>query len=463
MAVDLNKIKTIYFLGIKGVAMAGLAIICKQRGIIVFGSDVPEKFITDKILANFNIEVFDNFSADNLDCNPELVVIGTSWGEDNIEVQEVKKRKINFISDSQMRGILSQEKRTIAVTGVHGKTTTTALLAYLFSQANLQPSYLIGTGLVPDLKSNANWGNGKHFIVEGDEYVRSKSDPVPKFLDLDSSVSLITSIEWEHVDVFKDLEALEDVFSQLVKKTKDLIVACGDWPSVNKIIANEPNKAVTYGFNTNNQWQAYDIRQEFEQTIFKVKNKNKELGEFKIALFGEHNVLNSLAVIIIGLHEGIDLEQIRTILRNFSGAERRFDVSVRDGITFIDDYAHHPTAIQTTLKAVRHRYPNQKIWCVFQPHMASRTQALLDDFVKSFAEVDCVIFADIFASAREQALAITSKDLAKAAKKYHPNVVYVGDLNQTIEYLKDKIKPEMVLVTMGAGDVYRVRDKFLNS
>ncbi|MBI3290858.1 hypothetical protein HYZ76_01090, partial [Candidatus Falkowbacteria bacterium] len=209
MPLDLSKIKTIYFIGIKGVAMTGLAVICKRLGLKVSGSDVPEKFITDKILDREKIEVFENFSADNLKSKPDLVVIGASWDEKNIEVAEAARIKIPSISDSKFRGILSKMKRTIAVTGVHGKTTTTALLSFVFSRAGLEPSFLIGTGTVPDLKGNADWSGGKHFIVEGDEYIGDQKNRQPKFLDLDPAVSLITSLEWEHVDVFPDLESLE--------------------------------------------------------------------------------------------------------------------------------------------------------------------------------------------------------------------------------------------------------------
>ena len=461
MNINIGTIKKIYFIGIKGVAMSGLAVICKQKGLEVFGSDVAEKFITDKILTQANVTVFEEFNPENLDCQPDLVVIGTSWGDDNIEVKEAKKRKIPSISDAEMRGILSAEKRTIAVTGVHGKTTTTAMLSYLFTQAGQSPSFLVGTGMVADLGSNAKWASGKHFIVEGDEYVRSKKDKTPKFLDLDPAISIITSLEWEHVDIFPEVESIEDVFRQLIGKTQDLVVACGDWQSVRRVIKNFEKKTITYGLEENNLWQAYDIRAEFEQTIFKVKKEGKELAEFTIKLFGEHNVLNSLAVIIVALHEGLNLEQIKNILKNFKGAERRFDVSQRQGITFVDDYAHHPSEIKTTLKAIRHRYKDKKIWCVFQPHMVSRTKALLNDFAQSFNDTDLVLFADIFASARESATDITSKDLTDEVKKYHPNAIYIGDLNQTINYLKDKIRPEVVLVTMGAGDVYRVRDKLI--
>ena len=461
MITDLAKVKKIYFIGIKGVAMSGLAVICKELGKEVFGSDVAEKFITDKILVDHSIEVFESFLPENLDVNPDLAVIGTSWDEDNIEVATVRKRNIPAISDSELRGILSRQKRTVAVTGVHGKTTTTAMIAHLFRQGGLHPSFLIGTGQVPDLESNAAWSDGKHFIVEGDEYIRSKKDHTSKFLDLDPAVSVITSLEWEHVDVFPDLASLEKSFAKLVSQTKDLVVACGDWPSVKKILAGGDQKIITYGLETANQFIVQDVRHEFNQTVFKLSENKKDLGDFSINLFGVHNTLNATAAIIVGLNEGIKLEQIKTSLKNFHGAERRFDVSEKNGMVFIDDYGHHPTEIKTTLEAVRHRYPKHQIWCVFQPHMVSRTKALLADFTKSFDSVDRVIFADIFASAREQSHDFTSQDLALATKKHHPDVVYVGDLNETLNYLKDKIRPGLVLVTMGAGDVYRVRDKLL--
>ena len=462
MIKNLDQVKKIYFIGIKGVALSGLAVICRQRGMAVFGSDVADKFITDKVLAQQNIEVFEEFSAANLDVGPDLVVVGASWPDDHVEVATANTRHLPTISDSELRGLLSREKTTVAVTGVHGKTTTTALISYVLTKAGLAPSYLIGTCVVADLGNNAQWNaTSDYFVVEGDEYIRSQTDHTPKFLDLSPTISVITSIEWEHVDVFPNVEALETAFTQLVENTKDTIVACGDWSSVQKVIAAEKDKTITYGLESVNDWQLYDIKQEFEGTVFKVRRGQDSLGEFSISLFGQHNALNALSAIIIGVEVGIDLELIRQMLPGFKGAERRFDVSERHDVVFIDDYAHHPTAIKTTLQAVRHRYPDKKIWCVFQPHMASRTKALLDDFAQSFSDVDMVLFADIFASAREKVEDFSSKNLAEQTIRHHQHALYTGDLNQTIEYVKKNIQSGMVLVTMGAGDVYRVRDKVI--
>src|SRR3989338_8311514 len=459
--VNLKTVKTIHFIGIKGVAMAGLSVICKQRGMAVSGSDVALKFITDDTLHREGITVLESFDPAHVDGQPDLVVGGTSWGTDNVEVAEAKRRGIPIISDAELRGLLSREKKTIAVTGVHGKTTATALLAHLFTRAGLQPSFLVGTGTVPNLGSNARWAAGDYFIVEGDEYSRSHDDPTPKFLDLQPAISIITSIEWEHVDIFPDTQAIEAAFKKLVGVSSDFVVACGDWPSVRKVISGQEQKVATYGLTERNLWQAHDIRQEPDRMVFRVKREGIDIDEFSTNILGRHNVLNALACIIVSLKAGIELETIRDGLQTFSGTQRRFEVTESKGITFVDDYGHHPSEIKATLETVRRRYPDRRIVCVFQPHMASRTKALLADFAKSFSDVDIVLLMDIFDSAREHAVDITSKDLADAVRQTHPNAAYSGSVEQTVAPLRSQLKPDDVVVTMGAGNVYQVRDKLI--
>jgi UDP-N-acetylmuramate--alanine ligase len=463
MAVDLRQLKKVYFIGIKGVAMSGLAVICKQRGLAVIGSDVAEEFITDKILAAAGITILSGFDPLHLDWQPDAVVVGTSWGDDNPEVAAAKKRHLPVITDSRLRGLLSQEKQTVAVTGVHGKTTTTALLAHLLNSAGRQPSYLIGTGTVPDLGGNAAWTAGQHFVVEGDEYIKSQTDRTAKFLDLKPAISIITSLEWEHVDVYKDEAAIVAAFRQLIEQTQELVVACGDWPTVERLSAGAAGKVVQYGLKHHNLWQAYDIAGTDEQTTFKVKKESVEVDQFTIKLFGEHNVSNALACIVTALKLGLDLEQIHAGLLSFSGAERRFEVVEHRGMIFVDDYGHHPSEIKATLTAIRQRYPDKQIWCVFQPHMASRTKALLNNFGASFSGADKVFVADIFTSAREKSDLIHSRDLVAAIGKEHHDVIYSGDLDQTTKMVQAALPPAVVLVTMGAGDVYHVRDHIIQS
>lgn len=460
--MDLSNIKKIYFIGIKGVAMSGLAVICKQAGFEVAGSDVAEKFITDKVLAEQGISVFENFAAANLDWRPELVVVGASWGDDNPEVAEAKRRSLPMIMESELRGQVSSQKICLAVTGVHGKTTTTALLAYILKQAGLRPSYLVGTAKIPKLGVNGHWDEGKFFVVEGDEYIKSKTEPTPKFLDLSPVITIITNLEWEHVDVYKNVAEIQKAFLKLIKKTKDLVVACVDWPKLAEILEGYDDKVITYGFSAEAEWQIADIKQESNKTIFSVEKNGQYRQDFKINLMGRHNALNALACVIVSLKLGIDLAVIKQALATFLGVERRFELSEKNGLTFIDDYAHHPTEIVCTLKTVRDKFSTQVIWCVFQAHMASRTKALLADFAKSFLPVNKVLITDIFVSAREKNLNVTGQDLAAAVKKYHADVVYTGNLDETAKYLQTHVRPGEVVVTMGAGDVYKIRDKLLS-
>ena len=219
---NLSQYKKIHFVGVKGVAMSGLAVICKEKGHEVMGSDVDNEFITDKVLEEKEIAVFSGFYEKNLTWSPDLIVVGWSWDDQNIEVQSAKKQKIRIIMESDLRGALSREKTTIAITGVHGKSTTTALLSYIFTYADLKPSYLVGTAYIPDLGVNGHWDSGKYFIVEGDEYARSKTDLTPKFLDLEPDTTIITTLELEHVDIFKNVEDMEKVFEELIQKTKSI-------------------------------------------------------------------------------------------------------------------------------------------------------------------------------------------------------------------------------------------------
>jgi len=462
-----KNIRKIYFLGIKGVAMSGLAVIFKQMGYEVSGSDVAEKFITDQVLIKNKIKTYQNFKIENINkANPDLVVIGTSYSDKHPEFDYVKKqsfdklrtKKIKTILESELRGYVSQLKNTIAITGVHGKTTTTSYLAFIFKSLGLKPSYLFGSSHAHGLPANGQWQRGKHFIVEGDEYVKSLKSNIAKFLDLKPKITIITSLEWEHVDVYKNLTSIENTFSKLINKTiknKGKVIACSDWPSINKIIKGKKN-IITYGLDAKAKWQAYDIKYAKNLTEFKVKRNQKYYGQFKIRLTGDHNVLNALACIVVCDINKISKARIAKAVLGFRGCKRRMTTIHKKGIKFIDDYAHHPTEVKATLQAIRQKYPKKYVRCVFQPHMVSRTKALKGQFAKCFNDCNEVILADIFASAREKTKGITSKDLAKMTAKHHPNVKYKGHLKNVAEYLSKEASAGEVIAVMGAGDVYKV-------
>ncbi|MBU1164060.1 UDP-N-acetylmuramate--L-alanine ligase [Patescibacteria group bacterium] len=463
--------KKIYFLGIKGVAMSGLAIIFKQMGYDVAGSDVSEKFITDPVLIKNKIKIFQNFSAKNIsEFNPDLVVVGTSFSNNNPEYDFVEKqsfdklrtKKLKTVLESELRGYVSQLKNTIAITGVHGKTTTTSCLAFMFKSLGLKPSYLFGSSKAYGLPANGQWQDGKHFIVEGDEYVKSLKLNIAKFLDLKSKLTIITSLEWEHVDVYKNLKSIENTFLKLINQTfknKGKVIACSDWPSINKIIKNKKN-IITYGLNSNANWQAYDIKYVKNLTEFKIKKNKKYYGRFKTRLAGDHNVLNALACIIVCDINKISKARIAKVLVDFKGVERRMTIANKKGIQFIDDYAHHPTEVRATLQAIRQKFPKKYVRCVFQPHMVSRTKAFKKEFATCFVDCNEVILADIFASAREKAKGITSKDIAKLASNHHLNIKYKGSLKNISEYLTKEACAGEVVAVMGAGDVYKIISNF---
>lgn len=447
----------IYFIGIKGVAMSGLAVICKQKGHEVTGSDIDRGFITDKVLEEYSISTLKGFDPSHFEWKPDLVVVGATWDVTHVEVAYALKHSMKMIVESELRGILSLEKTTIAVTGVHGKSTTTALLAYIFHRAGLQPSYLAGTAFVPDLGVNGHWDSGQYFIVEGDEYSKSRKDFTPKFLDLSPDTTILTTLEWEHVDIYPNVEAMEKVFEKLIQKTKNTVIACQDWKSIQNIIKDYPEKVITYGYRQDCDWHISDFEQKFHFSNFKVKKNQRFFDEFELNLMGRFNALNALASTIAALHYGIDIEVIHEALKTFSGLERRMNISHVKELTFIDDYGHHPTEVIETLHAIRSTYVKRNIICVFQPHMASRTMAFLEQFGKCFQDVDMVVVTDIFTSEREKNIPIKTQDLYETIKKYHPNVKYFGNLKETSEGLRQLLDPRDIVVTMGAGDVYKIK------
>ena len=457
---DGTDIRKIHFVGIKGVAMAGLAVICKERGFDVAGSDVPSSFITDKVLEKAGIKVFSSFSSENLSWGPDLVVVGASWDESNEEVDGAVKKQIPMVTESDLRGGISEEKKTIAVTGVHGKTTTTSLLAYIFSLAKKDPSYLIGTALIPDLGVNGHWSRGEHFIVEGDEYVKSRKNKTPKFLDLSPKTSIITSIEWEHVDVYENLSALERAYDALVKKTDGPVIACRDWKSTASYKEQYGDKVITYGENLESDWVLTNYDQKLHYSTFSVIKNKRIFDDFELRLIGRFNALNALACLVVADYYEIPLSTVREAFRTFSGLERRMEVEHRKDIIFIDDYAHHPTAVKNALHAIRNTYERRRIVCVFQPHMASRTKAFFHEFSRCFTDADVVVLVDIFASAREKDVDVSTQDLFREIQRYHADVHYFGGIEDTTEGLRSIIKPRDIVVTMGAGDVYKIRDAF---
>lgn len=469
------KIKNIHFVGIKGVGMTPLAIIAKEAGCHVTGSDIKDEFITDELLRKARIKVYPGFSSEHID-SPDLVITtGAHGGFSNVEVLEAKKKGIPVISQGEAVGdfmegsLFGRQFSGISVAGSHGKTTTAALIATVLKSEGMDPSYLIGTGMVPSLGSNGHFGKGEFFVAEADEYVTDiGSDHKAKLLWQHPKIAVITNIEFDHPDVFESQEKLVEVFLQFANQlpADGLLVACGDDDGSYEVLRQHTGRSISYGFSPKND---YVIKRSYTSepyTFFNVEAKGVNLGEFAVGLSGEHNALNSLAGIIVGLEVGLSLEQIKKGLKKFTGSKRRSEFLgyTKDGAMVFDDYAHHPTEIKKTLTAFRKRFPSSKIICIFQPHMYSRTKKLFEQFVESFSDADTVILTDIYPSLREEPdPSVSSKLLSEKIAMNHKGSLYLSSLDDVVKYVNKSGYPQnAILISMGAGDVYKIASSIVD-
>ncbi|MFC1721802.1 UDP-N-acetylmuramate--L-alanine ligase [Patescibacteria group bacterium] len=464
MPIDLNKIKTVYFIGIKGVGMSALAVIMKQKGYEVSGSDVAEEFITDKNLKQEGIPV-NTFDARNLDWHPDLVVMTPAWGRDNPEVKRALAQKLQTVSGGTLLGLLMDEQEGIVVTGTHGKTTTTATLTYVLKYLNEDPSYFIGTGKIFGLEGNGHYGRQRFFVAEGDEYKAEETDNQPKFLQLRPQAAIITSIEMDHPDVFASLQDVKNAFRKFTNNIRDggYIAAWGDASDVREVTADVPQANVEYyGFGRDNDWRATDLVWHEQSTDFTVHHQDKLVGKFTTQLAGKHSVLNALGIVAICTHFKLDLDKVKKALDEFIGSERRLEMKGEVGnILVYDDYAHHPTALKTTLDGLKQKFPHRKIWCVFQPHTFSRTKLLLNDFADSFAAADHAILTEVWGSAREQGGDVSSRDIVAIGAKNHPDMRFFETPTKAKQALLSEVPDGSIVITMGAGDIYHLGEEYL--
>lgn len=469
----MKKNKNIHFTGIKGVGMTPLAIIAKEAGFGVSGSDINEKFITDTALRNANIAPLIGFSPDNIKNIDLLITTGAHGGFDNPEVVEAKKRNIPVWTQGQavgefMKGeIFRKNFQGISVAGSHGKTTTTAMIATILKHSNLDPSYVIGTSEISSLGGlPGHFGNGKFFVAEADEYATEPQyDKTPKFLWQHPEILVITNIELDHPDFFENVEIMRKNFLSFTKNISSTghLIICGDDEENKKMIKELDGKVITYGFSPNNDYIVDKFKEDNEKSFFWVSSKGTSLGEFMLSLPGEFNALNALAAIIAAIETGLSVDNIKSAIKNYKGAKRRFEYigKLSTGALLFDDYAHHPTEIKKTLKAFHENYKNKKIVCIFQPHTYSRTKVLFDDFLNSFSFADTVVIADIYPSLREEKdPTVSSESLVKQMSRIHNNAIYMPEVKDVVEYIsKNEFDENFVIVTMGAGDIYKIGEK----
>lgn len=401
--------KHIHLIGICGTAMASLAGMLAQRGFRVTGSDAAAYPPMSDFLRNLGIPVAQPFAAANLDPRPDLVVVGNAMSRGNIELEEVLDRRISFCSlpqllhDEFLRG-----KEVLVVAGTHGKTTTTSMLAWIFHSAGLQPSFLIG-GIAENFGSSFQLGSGQHFILEGDEYDTAFFDKGPKFLHYFPDAIILTSVEFDHADIYRDLDAVETAFKRLVNliPRRGRIIAFdgaaggeSESPSLNRCLAKAFCPVERYGAGTSANWKVTNLRLDCDRTTWTVLHDGKHWADFEFTLAGEYNVWNATAAAALASSCGISIPVIANALKKFKSVKRRLEVKAQvSGITIIDDFAHHPTAIAGTLKALRARYAGARLWAILEPRSNTlRRRVLQTDLARSLALADEIIVAGVFRS-----------------------------------------------------------------
>jgi UDP-N-acetylmuramate--alanine ligase len=473
--MNLLKYHNFYLIGIKGVGMTMLAQFLRQQGKEVSGSDIADVFMTDRVLKGAKINFFSHFASSHLPQDAVIIYSSAYTKENNEEValalDQAQERKLPVLNYAQAIGALFSSYQGIAVCGSHGKTTTAACLGFVWQKLGLSPSILVGAR-VPQLKGSAVLGTSNYFIAEADEYQNKLQYFQPHGV-------VLNNIEFDHPDYFKSKLAYEKVFSDFVKKIpkNGFLVANAQDEQVRKILKFSKAKLLSYAISNEIGIKkespqvtllAHSITRKGAYQVFKVN----DFGEFKIRLFGRHNIENALAVIASVLALGISPELVKKPLAQFTGTARRSElIGSYRGALIYDDYGHHPTEIKATINAFKEFYQNRRLVVVFHPHTFTRTKALFKDFVTSFDQVDALGVLSIYGSAREVQGGVSSQELVTAINtrkkknikdsKRKKDAAYLKDFDQAVKWLKKEIKKNDVVLLLGAGDVFRVGERLL--
>jgi UDP-N-acetylmuramate--alanine ligase len=456
--------KRIFILGIKGVAMANLAVIFQKMGKKVTGSDTEEEQITDDLLRKYKIKYTFGFDPKNVSEKTDIVIYSAAHGgTNNPQVIEAKKRNIKVISQAEILGELCKIfKTSIAVTGCHGKTTTSSLLSYALLKLKTKLTYLVGAPSFTDYDGGDYLGN-EYFVFEADEYgVNPPIDKTPKLHYFHPTYILCPNIDFDHPDIYENLEMTKQTFLKFFDNKK-LVLCADDANTVSLLSKLKREQYVTYGFSEKADYQIKNYISDKNGIRFEIF-QNDKIGTFSIKLFGEKNALNTAGVIVQLLQLGFPVREIKNAIHNFYGVKRRFELVYSDGHTLLlDDYAHHPEEIKAVISAARSRFPNKRIVVIFHPHTYSRTQIFLKEFAEALSFADISLILPIFSSAREkkEEFHISSFDIAKQGKQ--GNIQAFDSFEDLRNALPTVVKPGDLIFTMGAGDVYKLKDDIIRT
>lgn len=450
-----GKIRHVHFTGIGGIGMSGIAEILHTRGYTVTGSDKALNEVTAR-LSTLGIQIYEGHDAANI-AGADLVVYTSAVAGKNPEVAEAIQRKIPVVKRAEMLAECMRGKYGIGISGTHGKTSTTSMVALTLIEGGFDPEVIVGGQLSAFDGSNARAGKGDYSIVEADEFDRS-------FLKLYPSIAVITSIDADHLDTYHDIEDIKDAFLEYAKRIPfyGFVAACADEPVVRELLPRIETRVITYGIGGSADVTAEDIQYNRFHSSFAARYFGGQLGRFELSVPGAHNVKNALAAITIAKELDCDMEAARRALSRFRGAYRRFEVKYDRELIVIDDYAHHPAETSATLAAIRGGW-NNRVIAVFQPHLYTRTRDFYKEFARSFLAADIFVCTDVY-PARETAIEGVSGRLItdSAAEAGHENAIYIQNKWDIPSYLQSIARDGDIIITMGAGDINKVGQAFVN-
>jgi len=447
-----GKIRKIHFIGIGGIGMSGIAEVLINLGYEISGSDLRESEITRR-LADLGGKIAYGHRAENI-VEADVVVTSTAVKADNPEVIEAHRRLVPVIPRAEMLAELMRMKYGIAVAGTHGKTTTTSMVATVLSHGGIDPTAVIG-GRLDSLGSNAKLGQGKFLVAEADESDGS-------FLKLSPTIAVVTNIDADHLDFYRDLEQIKETFVDFINKVPffGLAVLCLDDANIQALIPLVKKRFVTYGLNSQSDYNATEIEHRGDRTAFSVHFRGERLGRLSIRMPGRHNVLNALAAVAVARELELPFATIAEGFQDFGGVQRRFQIKHdAGGIMVVDDYGHHPAEIKATLAAARSGW-DRRLIVVFQPHRYTRTRALFDEFVTAFYQADQVVVMDVYAAGEEPIPGADGRGLAEGIASHgHRDTRFIADRDAVVEHLQKVMQPGDIVISLGAGSVWQVGEQ----
>ena len=451
-----QKTYHIHFVGIGGIGMSGIAQVLMNLGYRVSGSDLAAGPITQR-LAESGATIYRGHAGHQGE-DADVVVISTAIPQNNPEVLQAEKRGIPIIQRAEMLAELMRFKYSIAVSGAHGKTSTTAMVSEIMNRAGLDPTIVVG-GLLKALDTNALHGKGEFIVVEADESDGS-------FLKYAPAIAAVTNIDLEHLDYYDGIDDIKDKFVTFINSVPfyGLAVLCLDNEHIQDILPRVKTRYITFGETAQADLQARQISFKDTRGRFQMVYHSQELGEITLNLAGRHNISNALAAAAVALELEIPFATIKSALEQIDGVKRRLEIKGdNDGVLVVDDYGHHPTEIKTTLNAVRESWPDRRLVVVFQPHRFTRTEALFDDFTRSFYRSDILIVLPIYAASEQPIEGVNGQTLCQGIKDHgHKNVSFASDFFNCLALLDETAVRGDVVLTLGAGDVYTLGEEYLS-